>query len=156
MIDFIQSETKKMMYKCCERYATSNKKSIDDIQLILALDVTTQETGEVIFNDENEPNKYTICESYLPKKQLSIMEVLGVKIDFLGYSKLAPPFILKSLIRFAKDNQVDYEKICIMCVPARNEKNKPDILLALYNGMEYIETITFSDLFREEDFEMPT
>jgi len=146
MIDFIQSETKKMMYKCCERYATSNKKSIDDIQLILGLDV----------NDENEPNKYTICESYLPKKELSIMEVLGVKIDFLGYSKLAPPFILKSLIRFATDNEVDYEKICIMCVPTRNEKNKPDILLALYNGMEYIETITFSDLFREEDFEMPT
>jgi hypothetical protein len=145
MIDFIQSETKKMMYKCCERYATSNAKSIDDIQLILGLNVT----------DEKEPNKYTICESYLPKKELSIMEVLGVKIDFLAYSKLAPPFILKSLIRFAKDNQVDYEKICIMCVPTRNEKNKPDILLALYNGMEYIETITFSDLFREEDFEMP-
>ena len=84
------------------------------------------------------------------------MEVLGVKIDFLGYSRLAPPFILKALVRFAQTKGIDIDKVMVMCVPTRNEKNKPDVLLALYNGMDYVETLTFQDLLSEEDAEMPT
>jgi hypothetical protein len=144
MIDFIQSETRKLMYSCCERYAKANNNDLSDIQLILGLNVESE-----------EPNTYKICESYVPKKELSIMEVLGVKIDFLGYSRLAPPFILKALVRFSQTKDIPLNKIMVMCVPSRNEKNKPDILLALYNGNDYVETITFSDLFSEEDIEMP-
>jgi len=149
MIEFIQSETKKLMYKCCDRYATENIIALEDVQLILGLNTSAK-------SDEEELNTYTICEKYVPKKKLSIMEVLGVKIDFLGYSKLAPPFIFKSLLRFSQTKGIALDKVMIMCVPTRNEKNKPDILLALYNGNEYVETITFSELFSEEDAEIPT
>ena len=142
MIEFIQSETKKIMYKCCDKYAASVKKSIDDIQLILSLN--TEHTA-------NEPNKYTICENYVPKKQYTILEVLGVKIDLMRYSQIAPPFIFKSLVRFAEKHRVDFDKISVMCVPTKNEKNKPDVLLALYNGNNFIEEISFADLFNEED-----
>lgn len=154
MIDFIQSETKKIMYRCCERYAKENGKNVESIQLILSLNIEDNEMGEYTV-DESEPNKYIICEDYSPKKQLGILDVLNVKIDFLGYSKLAPPFIFKSLVRYSQEKSINLERVMIMCVPSKNEKNKPDILLALYNGMEYVETITFSDLFREEDAEMP-
>ena len=145
MVDFIARETKKIMHKCCSRYATENKKDISEIQLILSLNTNPE---------WNEPNRYTICENYVPKKELDIKGVLGVKIDLLGYSQIAPPFIYKSLVRFAETNSVNYDKMNIMCVPTTNEKNKPDILLALYNGMEYLDTITFEDLFREEDIEL--
>jgi hypothetical protein len=84
------------------------------------------------------------------------MQVLGVKIDFLGYSKLAPPFILKSLIRFSEEHKIALDKVLVMCVPTKNEKGKNDILLFIYNGNDYVETINFDDLFREEDFELPT
>ena len=174
MVDFIKSETKKMMYKCCDRYATSNRKSIDDIQLVLGLNVKKLADGEseIEIVNENELNTYNMCESFAPKKSLTIMEVLNVKIDFLGYSKLAPPFIFKALVRLADQYGIAYDKVGIMCVPTKNEKNKPDILLALYNGNSYVETyhtinegekneeklagLSFSDLFREEDMEMPT
>ena len=43
-----------------------------------------------------------------------------------------------------------------MCVPTKNEKGKNDILLFIYNDNQYVETIDFDDLFREEDFELPT
>jgi len=142
MIDFIQSETKKMMYKCCERYAKDKGLSVEGVQLILGLD----ENG----------NTYTICEDYVRKENYDIMQVLGVKIDFLGYSKLAPPFILKSLIRFSKEHKISLDKVLVMCVPTKNEKGKNDILLFIYNGNDYVETINFDDLFREEDFELPT
>lgn len=142
MIEFIQSETKKMMYGCCERHSKKNQVSIEDVQLILGLD----EKG----------NTYTVCEKYTPKDSLDIMGVLGVRVDFLGYSRLAPPFITKSLIRFSEANQIDLDKVKIMCVPTTNEKGKPDVLLFLYNEMSYVATITFPELFREEDIEIPT
>jgi len=142
MIDFIQSETKKMMYKCCERYARENGLNVEGVQLILGLD----ENG----------NTYTICEDYVRKENYDIMQVLGVKIDFLGYSKLAPPFILKSLFRFSKEHKISLEKVLVMCVPTKNEKGKNDILLFIYNDNQYVETIDFDDLFREEDLELPT
>jgi hypothetical protein len=142
MIDFIQSETKKMMYKCCERYSKQKGLSVESVQLILGLD----EKG----------NTYTICEDYVRKENYDIMQVLGVKIDFLGYSKLAPPFILKSLIRFSEVYEIPLDKTLVMCVPTKNEKGKNDILLFVYNGNEYVKTIDFDELFREEDFELPT
>lgn len=142
MIDFIQAESKKMIYKCCERYSKEKGLLVEDVQLILGLNA--------------EGNTYTICEKYKRKENYDIMQVLGVKLDFLGYSKLAPPFILKSLIRFAQDYKIPLEKVFVMCVPTKNEKGKNDILLFLYNDNDYVETINFDDLFREEDFELPT
>jgi len=142
MIDFIQSETKKMMYKCCERYARERGLNVEGVQLILGLD----ENG----------NTYTVCEDYVRKVNYDIMEVLGVKIDFLGYSKLAPPFILKSLVRFSEEHKISLDKTLVMCVPTKNEKGKNDVLLFVYNDNQYVQTIDFDDLFREEDFELPT
>jgi hypothetical protein len=42
-----------------------------------------------------------------------------------------------------------------MCVPSKDENGKSDVLLFVYNGVNYVETITFHELFREEDVEMP-
>jgi hypothetical protein len=142
MIDFIQSETKKMMYKCCEKYAKEKNLNVESVQLILGLDANG--------------NTYTLCENYVRKENYDIMQVLGVKIDFLGYSKLAPPFILKSLIRFSEEYKIPLQDSLVMCVPTKNEKGKNDILLFIYNDNKYVETINFDDLFREEDFELPT
>ena len=142
MIDFIQSETKKIMYKCCKKHSEKVKMDIENVQLVLGLD----ENG----------NTYTICENYEPKEHLDILGVLGVKIDFLGYSLLAPPFILKSLVRYSENNNFPVINSKVLCVPTTNEKGKPDILLFVYNNNAYVETITFAELFREEDFEIPT
>jgi|TARA_R110000868_G_scaffold95514_1_gene262612 hypothetical protein len=142
MIDFIQSETKKIMYNCIKKYAENEKKDISDVQLVLGLD----ENG----------NTYTLCEQYQPKIELDILGVLGVRIDFLGYSRLAPPFILKSLVRFSEGYNYPLENSKVMCIPTTNEKGKPDVLLFVYNNNAFVDTITFADLFREEDFEIQT
>ncbi|MDX7825487.1 hypothetical protein SJT38_20800, partial [Aeromonas caviae] len=73
--------------------------------------------------------------------------VLGVRIDFKGYSKIAPPFIAKSLARFAIKHKIGIGDVKVMCLGSRDGK-KTDVQLFLYEGMtRYIETITWSDLF---------
>jgi hypothetical protein len=147
MIDFIQNETKKIMYKCCDRYSQQKGLNLSEVQLILGLN-----TGEL--NEGQDINRYTMCEKYVRKEEYDIMKVLGVKIDFLGYSKLAPPFIFKSLVRFSEQYNIDIDKVCIMCVPD-TESKKREVSLFVYNGNQYVETITFEELFRAEDFELP-
>ena len=166
MVDFIASETKKIMYKCCERHSASTKVSLDEIQLILGLNLV-QKDGQFELADEEDMCTYEICENYKKTKKLTIWEVLNVrpKLDFLGYSKLAPPFIFKALMRFAEKYKIEFDKVFILCQPTKNEKNKPDMLLALYDGNKYIEQIKFCRkeeddetseyLFDEQDVEMP-
>jgi len=164
MVEFIASKTKEIMYNCCEKYAAKNKLSLDEVQLSLALKFVEMEDGLQV------SDTYFMCQDYQKKEEYDIMKVLNVTIDFLGYSKLAPPFIIKSLMRYAE--QYNTENISIMCIPSnyRNEKGKikKEVNLYLYNGNDYIPTtyedeqgneeqgIGFADLFRAEDFEMPS
>lgn len=152
MIDFIQSETKKIMYNCMKRYADREKKDLSDVQLVLGLIENGKVNTHTLY--EKYDNTYTLCEKYDPKQELDIMGVLGVRIDFLGYSRLAPPFIVKSLVRFSENYKFPVENSKVLCLPTTNEKNKPDVLLFVYNQGVYVDTITFADLFREEDFEI--
>jgi hypothetical protein len=141
MIDLIQGEFRKITSNCIKNYAKKKGVNKDSVQLILGLN--------------QNGNTYTLCENYVRKEEYDIMQVLDVKIDFLGYSRMAPPFIMKSLIRFGEKHEVDFDKIFVMCVPTINEKGKDDIKLFLYKGVKYLETIEFGDLFDEQDIEMP-
>lgn len=145
MIDLIQSEFRKIVLNCINRYAKDNTLSPDNVQLMLGLN----EKG----------NTYQIMVDYAKKADYDIMQVLGVRIDFLGYSRLAPPFIMKSLVRFAQKLQKSEElelDVEVMCVKDVNEKGKEIINLFLYKGGQYVETIEFEELFNEEDMlEMP-
>ena len=145
MIDLIQSEFRKIVLNCINKYAKDNTLSPDNVQLMLGLN----EKG----------NTYKIMVDYAKKQDYSIMQVLGVRVDFLGYSRLAPPFIMKSLVRFAQKLQKSEElelDVEVMCVKDVNEKGKEIINLFLYKGGQYVETIEFEDLFNEEDMlEMP-
>jgi hypothetical protein len=146
MIDLIQSEFRKIVLKCINKYAKDNTLNPDNVQLMLGLN--------------EEGNTYQIMIDYAKKENYSIMDVLGVRVDFLGYSKIAPPFILKSLVRFAQrlkksDEELKFD-VEVMCVRDVNEKGKEIINLFLYKGGQYVETIEFEDLFNEEDMlEMP-
>jgi hypothetical protein len=160
MIDIIQKKVKNILYDCCEKYAKKQNISIDNVQIILGM--------ELIESDEDvmPKNTYTLCQNYVKKDNYDILKVLGVPFDLLGYGNMAEPFIMKSLVRFSQEHNVDFENIGIMCVPFKNGK-KNDVALFLYNGNEYIPTkykvdeeemngISFEDLFRVEDLDMQT
>lgn len=139
MIEFIQSEFSKIVIKCINKYAKDNKLSPDNVQLKLS------------FNEQG--NNYHIMVDYAKKAEYTILEVLDVRYDFLGYSKIVPPFIEKSIKRFEYNLKGIAE---VICVKELNEKGKEMLNLFLYKGGQYVETIEFSDLFNEGDMlDMP-
>jgi hypothetical protein len=141
MIDVIENETKRIILDFCKRYSKEKKMDLTDVQLILGLN--------------EEGNAYKVCENQKPIKELTFNEILGVKIDFTGYGTIAPPFILKAIVRMSEENGSDLTESCVMCFPTINDNGKPDLLLAFYEGYKYIKQISISDLFNEEDFEIP-
>jgi len=158
----VKGTVKGYIYDCCEKYAKKKNLSIDDVQLIMSLDVTLNHDNSVSFS-----NAYFVCEKYVRKVKYDFLQVLGVAVDFFGRQMLAEPFIRKSLVRFSQEHNVEIEKVSVMCVPFLKGKKK-DVSLFLYNGDNYVETsfideneeeiqgLSFDDLFRDEDFELPT
>jgi len=170
MIEVISNQAKKMMFDCCNRYAKLKSIHLSSVQLLLGLD----ENG----------NTYKVCEDYQPKISYDIMGVLGVKIDFLGYSQIAPPFILKSLVRLSHQYGIDLKEVSVMCIPEieyyeknGKQKERNEIQMFLFNGGTCVETkytkeiedekgnvirteerngISFEQLFNQEDIEFPT
>ena len=158
----IKGTVKGYIFDCCEKYAKKNNLTTDDVQLIMSLDVELKPNDKLAIS-----NTYIICEKYVRKVEYTFLEVLGVTIDFLGRQMLAEPFIRKSLVRFSQEHNIEIEKVSVMCVPFLNGKKK-DVSLFLYNGDSYVDTsfkdesgeeiqgLSFDDLFRDEDFELPS
>jgi hypothetical protein len=148
MVDFIQKEFRNIILKCCKKYEK-------DVVLVLGLDESGQNTYNILEYDYDYEKDVLKGYKWESAKSLSINEVLGVKIDFLGYGDLSQPFIQKAILRFSENQHIPYHKICIYCFPTTSEENKPDVDIFLYDGKQneskYLETITFSDLFSEQD-----
>ncbi len=97
MQDFITNETKKIFSKAIKRYAKNDGIEEENVSILLHL----FDEGELDENGELERKVgYKICHNYTPVKSVSIMEILGVKIDLKMYSVLVPPQIKNILESF--------------------------------------------------------
>ena len=92
MEEFIIGETTKIFSKAINRFSKNEKQNPLNTSLILSLS-----------KDEEKKVEYQICFEHQQLRQLSIMEVLGVKIDLKGYSLLVPPQIKKIIENFIFD-----------------------------------------------------
>lgn len=100
MEDFIISETSKIFSKAIKRYAKQDGLSEDRVSVLLSLydeGEVDEKTGEVV-----RMVRYSICHDHTPVKQVGIMDVLGVKIDFKMYSVIVPPQIKNILENFER------------------------------------------------------
>lgn len=166
MVESIVKIVKDIIFDSCNKYAKKERINIEDAQLMLTLKFVETEEGTKVLNN------YFFCQQYQIKKECDICGVLGRVADFIGYGNMAEPFIMKSLFRYSEEKNIPLEKISIMCVPYTyiNDKwkKKNSVNLYLYNGNEYVPTtykdeeekdidgISFNDLFKAEDFQIPT
>jgi hypothetical protein len=132
MIDFILSEFEKITFKACEKYASSLGEQTKNVQLVLGL------------NDETEVI-YSLCRNYNPEKKVSFMEILGVRIDFKGYSMIVPPFIQKTLLRYAEEHSAKPKDVCVMIIPKDDKKTT----MWLYVNSQPKSQIEMENLFSE-------
>ncbi len=130
MIDFISNEFKKISTKALDRFANELKVDRKDIQVLLKL-------------DKNGDAAYDLMQGYKKVRELTFMNILGVKIDFKGYSLIAPDFIAKSLTQFSSDLEISNSAVSVMIVAKGNE----DIAMWLYNGGAAVKKIEIEELF---------
>lgn len=100
MEDFIISETGKIFSKAIKRYAKRDGLSDERVSILLGLydeGEIDERTGELV-----RIVRYDVCHDHTPAERVTIMDVLGVKIDLRMYSVIVPPQIKNILEGFEK------------------------------------------------------
>jgi hypothetical protein len=134
MIEFISEKFSSIAIKCLERNAKEFKVGKKEVQLIFKL------------NTSNEVD-YLIAKQYEPQKVLSFLEVLGVKLDFKGYSLFVPKFIKGALTRFCDEHKIEKSKVGVLI----SCSDKDELIMWLYGGNKAIKQVTLESLFDTED-----
>jgi hypothetical protein len=135
MIDFILEKFTDITLKCLERNSKSFGVEKKEVQLVFK------------FNNI-EDVEYLIMNNYKPQKVLTFLEVLGVKLDFKGYSLFVPKFINGALNRFCVEHEIEKNKVAVV-LSFNATKNK--LILWLYNGNQPIKEVELESLFDGED-----
>jgi hypothetical protein len=129
MIDFISAEFTKICKKAIEKFS-------NDLQ-------TPKEDVAITFNLKNGEVYYNLLKDFKVYKEVTFMEILGVRIDFKGYSMLVPPFIQKSLLGFCEEFKIEESKVNVMALLVQE-----NIFLVLFNDTEQIKQIRLDDLLK--------
>jgi hypothetical protein len=129
MIDFISAEFTKICKKAIEKFSNDLQKPKEDVAITFNL-----KDGEVYYN---------LLKDFKVEKEVTFMEILGVRIDFKGYSMLVPPFIQKSLLGFCQEFKIEENKVNVMALLVQE-----NICLVLFNDTEQVKQIRLDDLLK--------
>jgi hypothetical protein len=135
MLDIIKDKFTNIATKCATRYAKEEGTMREKIQLVFKLSGDGSEVEYVLYKD------------YKPLKKITFMQVLGVKIDLMGYSLYVPKFIRGSLVRFCETYTIEPKNVRVMLSIQENE----DVFMYLYNGGEFLREVELESLFNPED-----
>lgn len=129
MIDFISAEFTKICKKAIEKFSNDLQKPKEDVAITFNL-----KDGEVYYN---------LLKDFKIEREVTFMEILGVRIDFKGYSMLVPPFIQKSLLGFCDEFKIEQSKVNVMALLVQE-----NICLVLFNDTEQVKQIRLDDLLK--------
>ena len=108
-------------------------------------------------NDNNEPNNHQILIGYDPtylcpkykhltigsSRDVSFLEILGVRFDLLNREMLVAQFIGKTFQRYATEYETLPQKIFVIIALKSDDD---EIELSLYRGNEFKKTIDLEQL----------
>jgi hypothetical protein len=146
MVDFIAKEFGKISEKCIKKYAELTQSKPEEIQLVMSLDANLDNRFSVMKNYKKIVVKDNDGNDTCPYSSISFINVLGVKIDFKGYSLIAPPFIKQSINNFADDLECEPNHVFVW-VTFDGEKTN----LRLFKLGEYVKDIKFDELFANSE-----
>jgi hypothetical protein len=138
MIDLIKTQFKSITNKCLERYGSEFESPKDKMQLVFRFANVDQSEREL---------EYVICKEYNIVKEITFLQVLGVKLDFSGKSLYVPSFIKGALIRLSEENNINPKVVRVMLSVDKDG----NLTLWLYNDKQYIKQFELDSLFNTED-----
>jgi hypothetical protein len=136
MQEFITSETTKIFSSAIKRYAKEDKIEEKKVSVLLHL-----------ADDEDERKVgYKICHNHSPVKDVSIMQILGRKIDLKGYSLIVPPQIKKIIEGFEEELGKGDVEVCVYL----DRVDDDEVLYFLYKSGELVRKFNLEDVIKIE------
>lgn len=134
MQEFIVSETKKIFNKAIKNFSKKDGIEQDKVSILLNLEIEGKE----------KQVRYRVCHNYSPVKYVSIMDVLGVKIDFKGYSILVPPQIKNILENFEQEQQSEKVEAGVFL----NPEDDDDVVFFLFKEGQMVRKFELADVLK--------
>ena len=122
----IEATVKKIMLTGINKYAKSMCVPVEQVQI----KVTNNENGSVF---------YEICKNFKAVEKITFLNIMDKKMDLFGYEAMSSPFMKKSLIKFAEENNANVEDASTFIF-----EYKGNIALAFYDKFKNIKTIPLS------------
>jgi len=88
---------------------------------------------------------YKMCKNWNAVERVEFVQIMGKKIDLLGFEALSAPFMRNSLEKFSEELSTDLEQTSVML--AVHPKNPNEIVLAVYEGKKPLKTLTLATHF---------
>lgn len=115
----VEGIVKKIMFTGIEKYAK-------------IYDLNDLEVQIKVLNDENGSVIYKMCKRYVEEEEVRFLQIMDKKLDMFGYEALASPFLKKSLIECAEENEINVSQVCCFILKYEDKNKKQGIGLAFY------------------------
>lgn len=106
------------------------------------LGLSKENTQILVQSEGAEGVTYKMCGDWNPKMKVSFKDIMDVKVDLLGFEKLASPFLRKSVEMYSKYYEGSIDEMNLFLF----EKNSK-IGIAVYVGNKFKETLTLEKQF---------
>ena len=115
----VEGIVKKIMLTGIDKYA--NEYGLTDVDV--QIKVLNKADGVI----------YKICEKYITEKEeVSFLQIMNKKMDMFGYEGLASPFLKRSLIDCAEENELNVSQVCYFIFKYFDVNKKAKVGLAFY------------------------
>lgn len=91
-----------------------------------------------------------MCQKYKPVEETTFKKAMGLKIDLLNLAGATEYFVQQSLVDFCASENIQSNNISVMVV----RKSDDDILMFLYNGIEFVKKIEPENIFDQSKIKM--
>ena len=127
----VQRKTREIMLGGIRRYA--EKYGVTDLEC------------QIQILPMNQGVFYKMCKNWNAVERVEFVQIMGKKIDLLGFEALSAPFMRNSLEKFSEELSTDLEQTSVIL--AVHPKNPNEIVLAVYEGKKPLKTLTLATHF---------
>jgi len=115
----IEGIVKKIMFTGIEKYAKNY--GLKDLEV--QIKVSDDPNGSVI---------YKMCKNYVEEEEVRFLQIMDKKLDMFGYEALSSPFLKKSLIECAEENETNISQVCCFIFKYEDKNKKQGVGLGFY------------------------
>ena len=134
MQEFIVAETKKIFCKAIKKFSKKENVEKEEVSILLYLEDV----------DGERQTAYKVCHHHVPTRQTTFMEIMGVIIDYKGYSLFVPPQIKKIIEDFENELKSSDIEVCVYL----NRDDDEEVRYFVYNNKAFVREFHLEDVLK--------